>query len=317
MFASRGRAGRRLPTFLLVLVLAAGSPALALTGCGSGPAAGGGLKVVTSFYPLQYVAERILGDAGTVTSLTKPGAEPHDLELASKDVARLVDADLVFYVKGFQPSVDTAVSQEKPRHVLDASRQAQLTLTYTPIEGGQAVSGESGSVDPHFWLDPVRLSAVSEALATEVARIDPAHSAQYSANAAALRTDLSSLDADYRAGLATCASHTLVTSHNAFGYLAARYGLTQEGITGISPDAEPTPSQLAAVSRYVREHKVTTIFSETLVSPRIADTVARETGARTAVLDPIEGLTSNSAGSNYLEVMRSNLVALRAGLQCS
>ncbi len=291
----------------------------ALAGCGSGSGSGGsgGVKVVASFYPMEYVATRVVGSYGTVSSLTRPGVEPHDLELTPREVASVADAELVFYVKGFQPAVDAAVAQEAAGRADDASAAARLTLRYTPIEGGRALGGQAGSLDPHFWLDPQRLAAVGDALAQRLGRLDPTHQPQYAANAAALHHDLDALDAQFRQGLSRCADNTVVTSHNAFGYLAERYGLQQVGITGLSPETEPSPTQLADVATFVRQHHVTTIYYETLVSPKIADTVARETGVTTAVLDPIEGLTDASAGRDYVQVMQANLGSLRAGLHCS
>src|SRR5687767_14161439 len=262
---------------LAVTVLAAG----ATTGClGSGDSAraqgGDGPQVVTSFYPLQCVTERIAGDAVTVHNLTKPGAEPHDLELTPSDVAELVDADLVVYLSGFQPAVDTAVAE-------------QASTSYHV-----AGAADLDAKDPHFWLDPVRLADVADTLADRLAQLSPDDAASFRSNASALRADLMELDADYASGLASCASTDLVTSHAAFGYLAEKYGLTQRGITGLRPEDEPSPGALAEIADFVTAHDVRTVYSETLVSPAVAKTLARETGVRTAVLDPIEGLDDAS-----------------------
>jgi zinc transport system substrate-binding protein len=289
---------------------------------------------VASFYPLQYVAERVVGDHGQVQSLTKPGAEPHDLELTPQDVAAVAEADLVFYVNGFQSSVDDAVTQEAGDRALDVSEQADLSRTIVSAhdhdhghdgeEGHDDHDGEEGhddhdeaKTDPHFWVDPVRLAAVSDAFAEKVAAVDPDNAEDYRANAAALRSDLESLDSRYEEGLSTCASRTIVTSHTAFGYLADRYNLTQMGIAGLSPETEPTAAKLAEITEFVKENGVSTIYYETLVSPKIAETVAAETGANVAVLDPIEGLAEDSQGDNYLEIADANLTSLRTGLQCS
>lgn len=275
----------------------------------------GRLHVTAAFYPLQYVAERVGGSDVDVTSLTHPGAEPHDLELTSRDVAGLQDADLVVYLKGFQPAVDAALSASPPQALLDASSAASLDLTYTPVSGPAEPPAESHR-DPHFWLDPLRLLDVATALERSMAAADPTHAGDYAANLSRLATDLKTLDHDLSAGLSDCTSRDLVTSHNAFGYLAERYDLHQVGISGLSPEAEPDPRQLARVATYVRDHHVRTVYFETLVSPDIADTVARETGARTAVLDPLEGLSDASAGTDYLSVMRSNLTQLKEGQPC-
>ena len=308
---------RRLTPALLVAVLA-------VSACGSdaeAPAAASTstepLDVVASFYPLQFLAERVGGDRVEVSSLTKPGAEPHDLELAPGDLAGVADADLVVYLSGFQPSVDEAVTGEAAGKAFDAKDSADLSLTYTPIEEGAEATEEAGSTDPHFWLDPTRLRAVGTALAARMAQADPAGKADFEANAAALGTELGALDGELEAGLADCANPDLVTSHNAFGYLADRYGLTQVGITGLTPEAEPAAGEMAAVIDFVKANKVRTIYYETLVSPAVAKVVADGTGAATAVLDPIEGLSDASAGKDYFEVMRANLATLEKGQPCS
>jgi zinc transport system substrate-binding protein len=269
------------------------------------------------FYPLAYVAQRVGGDAVVVSSLTNPGAEPHDLELTPGDISSVADAGAVLYVRGFQAAVDKAVDQEGRGHVFDAYDAARLTLTYTPIEGGKVQTGSTGAPDPHFWLDPTRLADVADAFAGYLARVDPARASTFTTNSQVLRRDLTALDQDFRSGLKSCMNKDLVTSHNAFGYLGQRYGLTQVAITGLDPEQEPSAGDLAQVTEYVRSHHVRTIYYETLVSPSIARTLAQETGARTAVLDPIEGLTPQSAGTDYLQVMRSNLAALRAGQPCT
>lgn len=310
---------RRVPTTVLMVLV---SGVLALSGCSSATVAGASpgddrkLQLVASFYPLQWTAQQVAGQRATVASLTKPGAEPHDLELTPREVATAADADLVIYVKGFQPAVDDAVSQEAGDHGFDVSPAADLNLRYTPIEEGQEHADEKGATDPHFWLDPIRLVAVADAIAARLSKLDPTHANAYRANAAMLTRQLRALDQDFTAGLAHCANPDLVTSHNAFGYLAQRYGLTQVGITGLTPEDEPKPGDLAAIAAFVEKNRVRTIYYETLVSPAIAKTVAAETGAKTAVLDPIEGLTKDSQGSNYLQVMRANLANIEHGQPC-
>ncbi|MET0741693.1 MAG: metal ABC transporter substrate-binding protein [Candidatus Nanopelagicales bacterium] len=301
---------RKAAAVVLAVATAVALGACAADGEAASDGAGNGtLDVVASFYPLAYLVEQVGGERVSVSSLTKPGAEPHDLELTATDVASVADADLVVYLSEFQPAVDEAVAAEAADQAWDAAAYADLSLK---IEGG-----EGNTVDPHFWLDPQRYLDVSDALADALAEVDTAGADAFTANAARLRAELEALDDEWASGTASCESRDLVTSHTAFGYLADRYDFTQLGIAGLTPEAEPTPEALAAAADFVRDHSVRTIYFETLVSPAIAETVAAEAGADTAMLDPLEGLTDESAGGDYLEVMRTNLETVRRGQACT
>ncbi|WFE52337.1 metal ABC transporter substrate-binding protein [Micromonospora sp. WMMD1155] len=306
-------------------VLAAATALLALgagAGCSTGDSAGADPKkvdVVAAFYPLQFLAERIGGDAARVTNLAKPGAEPHDLELNPSQVGQVSDAELIVYLKGFQPAVDDAVAQNGGDRAFDVTSVQPLLDASAgghDHEGEEGHAEESGGKDPHVWLDPTRLAGIGDQLAQRLGKADPDHAADYTARAATLRSDLTALDSEFKTGLATCQRREIVTSHVAFGYLADRYQLDQVGITGLSPDVEPSPQRLAHVIEEAKEHQATTIFFETLVSPKVAETIAGQVGAKTAVLDPIEGLAAGSDG-DYLSVMRTNLRTLQTALGCS
>ena len=289
----------------------------------------GQVRVVASFYPLEYAAQQVGGHRVSVLSLTKPGVEPHDLELTARAVGRIAEADLVVYAKGFQPAVDTAADEEGADHALDVAPVANLDRLAPREDDGpgdpgnthtdaEDPAGDPGAArDPHFWLDPERYAAVVTAIADQLGQVDTGHAAEYSANAQVFAARLAALDGDFRGGLASCTNTDLVTSHAAFGYLSERYGLTQVPIAGLSPDVEPSSAKLAEVADFVRQHHVTTIYAETLGEPAFADTISRSTGAQLAVLDPLEGLTSQAAGQDYFEVMRSNLTVLRAGQRCA
>ena len=282
---------------------------LALTGCAAPTrSADSRVHVVAAFYPLAYAAQQVGGDRVTVETLTKPGGEPHDLELLPRQILDIQDADLVVHLSHFQPAVDAAVAAHAAERSLDVAEAADL-LTLTEEH-------DHGAVDPHFWLDPTRLAAVGEAIADRLAQSDPAGAAAYRANAAAFTAQLTTLDAEVETGLATCTNRDLVTGHSAFGYFAERYGFTQEPISGLSPDLEPRASDLAHVVEFVREHDVRTIYAETIASPLITQTLARETGARIAVLDTVEGISDESAAADYPGVMRANLATLRLGQDC-
>nr|BFE75794.1 zinc ABC transporter substrate-binding protein [Actinoplanes digitatis] len=274
---------------------------------------------MTAFYPLRFLGERIGGDAVAVTDLTKPGAEPHDVELYPRQVGEISDAGLVLYLKGFQPAVDQAVAQEATGRALDAGSVVELLAADAHEDEHGHEPGEhehaEGGTDPHVWLDPVRFAAVADRLAERLAQADPARADAYRARAAALHAQLDALDAEFATRLRTCERREFITSHTAFRYLADRYGLTEVGITGVSPESEPSPRHLVHVAEQARATGATTIFFETLVSPKVADTIAREVGARTAVLDPLEGITE--PGADYFSVMRGNLSALTAALECT
>ncbi|MFL6153381.1 MAG: metal ABC transporter substrate-binding protein [Ornithinibacter sp.] len=287
----------KLVPVLVALVVLLGS------GCASADAGktgdDGRMPVVAAFYPLQFVVERVGGVHVRVTGLTKPGVEPHDLELTPRAVGSLARAEAVVYLAGFQPAVDQAVRTQAPDAGVDVAPAARLT-----------------GKDPHFWLDPTRLADVATALGQVLGRRDPANAGSYRANAAALGAALDRLDAEFRTGLAQCRTRELVTGHAAFGYLAHRYDLHQEGVAGVSPDIEPDAATLRDLSAHVRDAGVSTVYTESLVSPALAETVAREARARVAVLDPLEGITDASRGRDYLEVMRANLATLRVGQEC-
>ena len=280
--------------------------ALPLAGCAPRRT---GSDVVVSFYPLQYVATRIVGAHAHVVDLTKPGVEPHELELRPTQIATVAAAKVAFYEKGLQPAVDDAISQNRPDHVVDVASLVHLH------------QGDGG-VDPHFWQDPVLLAKVAAGFTEEMVRADPAHAADYRRNLAALDADLRELDHELRVGLAHCRTRSVVVSHDAFEYLGRRYGLDVHAIAGLSPDAEPSAKKLADLADLAHRTGVSTIFSETLASPRLAQTLADDAGLHTEVLDPIEGLTSKAQSigggkADYLSLMRANLHALQRAGGCT
>jgi zinc transport system substrate-binding protein len=263
-------------------ILVAGAAVLLCAGCGGASAGSGG--VVAAFYPLAWAAE---GVGVHAKNLTPPGAEPHDIELTPRVVAEIQRADVVLYLShGFQPAVAKALEGAHGKRV-DALTGVRLR-----------------DDDPHVWLDPVRFAQVVRRVAVALGREQRGQ---------ALARRVLALDRDYRRGLAQCKRREFVTSHAAFGYLAARYGLHQIAITGVDPESEPSAQTLRRLAALVRRAHIRTVFFERLVSPRLAQTIARETGARTALLDPIEGAPR---GETYLTLMRENLAALEKALEC-
>jgi len=267
------------------------------------------VSVVASFYPLAFVAERVGGDGATVTNLTPPGVEPHDLELTPDDLEAIATADVIIDVGGgFQPAVEEAVAAEASGITIDA------------LEGAPVLPDEQGAgADPHVWLDPTLVATLADRVAEAFAEADPSGAAGFADRAATLRADLETLDREFNDGLASCRSRVLITNHAAFGYLAAAYDLDQRSISGLSPEAEPDPGRIAELAAEAGGEGVTTVFTEELVSAEVAETLASEAGLTTAVLSPLEGLTEEraAAGEDYLSVMRDNLEVMLDGLGCT
>lgn len=309
------------------LALLAVIPLVSLAACGGSTddAGSGKVSVAASFYPFAYAVQQVGGDLVDVDNLTAPGVEPHDLELKPKQVGAVQDADLVVYEEHFQAAVDEAVDQaDRPaKGTVDVA--SVVTLKPTQAGGEEEHDDEDhaeddhdhGDEDPHTWLDPDNMIAIAKAVESKLAAIDPDNATTYAANAAAFEAELTTLGDDFASALKTCRTRTIVTSHAAFQYLAARYGLTQVPIAGIDPSNEPSPAQLADITQLVRAEGITTIFTEELVSPAIADTIAKETGATTATLDPIEGLSDETKDETYLTLMRKNLDTLTKANDCS
>ena len=350
---------------------AAAVTTLTLTGCAPGHAAAEQLSVVASFYPLQFVAERVGGADVDVQSLTPAGAEPHDLELTTRDVLALESAELVLTLSGFQPALDDAMAEidgpavvdtvgaegdqggaaqdddaEHEHHDQDQDQDHEHEHEHDDepahhTEGHEHHADEGGAdhshdhshshshshdhshddghghtgIDPHFWLDPTRLAGVADQVAAALSTIDPEHAARYAANAADLVRELTGLDEDFTTRLDSCSQQVIVVSHEAYGYLAGRYGFEQVGIAGLDPENEPSPARLQQIAQVIRTEQVNTIFTETLVNPHVAEALAHELNISVQRLDPLESLTDPSA--DYLSVMRANLTALTAALECA
>ncbi|MFC9464689.1 zinc ABC transporter substrate-binding protein [Streptomyces coelicoflavus] len=300
-----------------------------LSACSSDSSAAGNtdkFDVVASFYPMEYLAEQIGGDHVNVTTLTEPGQEPHDLELSAKQTAQMGEADAVLYLKSLQPAVDEAIAQSDVKTKIDAATLTKLE-DHGNVEhdhgGGEHADehaeeehseGGEHPLDPHVWLDPVKYAEIAEGVAKSFEKADPDHAADYRKNAEALAKKLGGLDTAFKEGLAKTDSKVFFTNHAAFGYLAERYGLTQEAINGLDPESEPSPARIKELQEEAKADGVTTVFYETLVSDKTAKTLAKDAGLKTDVLDPLEGITDKSKGDDYVAVMESNLKALQAAL---
>ncbi|WP_432485478.1 metal ABC transporter substrate-binding protein [Kineococcus esterisolvens] len=286
------RARRRAAAALVVAALA---PAACSSGVAGDDGDDGRLDVLASSPPLQHVAEVVGGERVDVTGLVPPGGDSHDVEMSAAQVGALGEADLLVHQSGLQPATDDALEVSSPGRVVDTAVLADL------------------GADPHFWLDPVRLGEAGGLVADALAELDPAGAADYAAGARALEEQTAALDAEHARALEPCRGATLVTSHEAFGYLADRYGLRQVGVAGIDPHVEPSPARVRRVVDVVRDAGVRTIFFEVSTSPEVTEALAQELGVGTGVLDPGERARG---GGDYPSLVRRNLAALTAGLVC-
>lgn len=283
---------------------------LLLAGCGtsapessSASTSADRIKIVTDMYPTTFAAQQVVGDAADIVQLVPSGVEPHEFELTPGQITEISDADIVAYLPGMIPAVQKAAAQDAANAAVD------VTKGITRLSGSTAEDGTEASWDPHVWLDPTNVSQMGRNIATALA--DRGLGVGW--DPAGLEASMAALDQELKDGLANCSIKPMVVSHAAFGYLADAYGFEQHAISGLSPEAEPSPAKLAEISKLVRDEGVTTIYFEALVSPDAAETIARETGTTTALLDPIEGSTD---GKSYDALMRENLATLFKGQEC-
>jgi zinc transport system substrate-binding protein len=297
---------------------------LALSACSTSDAAGSGggkLKVTASFYPMEFLAQQIGGKHVEVSDLTKPGVEPHDLDLTPQQIGKLGESDAIVYLKGLQPAVDSAVEQSGVENVADAAALTSLEEHGTEVDGHHHTTGDNhshseaeGGKDPHLWLDPVKYAEAAKGVNKTLAKADPDHKADFQKNTDALVKKLDGLNTAFKDGLKKRSSDTFITTHAAFGYLAERYGLTEEAISGLDPESEPSANRIKTLHDLATEHHVSTVFFETIANPATAKSLAGDLHLKTDVLDPLEGITDKSRGKDYFGVMRSNLAALQKAL---
>jgi zinc transport system substrate-binding protein len=283
---------------------------IAAEGCRQTPLQDGKPLVVATFFPMYDFARQVAADRAQVISLVPPGVHGHDWEPSPQDVAQVRRARVFVYNgAGFEPWADKLIKEAAGSATVVVAASAGLTVASTGADGG---------TDPHVWLDPMLAKGEVDAIRAALERSDSAGKSAYETKAAAYGARLADLDGRFAAGLRDCARREVVVSHAAFGYLTRRYRLEQIAVTGLAPQAEPSPAALAAIVRTARERRVTAIFLEPLVSPKLAETLAREVGVRLLTLDPIEGVTRKEAaeGIGYIELMGRNLQSLREGLGC-
>jgi zinc transport system substrate-binding protein len=283
--------------------------------------------VATSFYPLYDFATNVVGSTDSVISIIPNGAEPHDFEPTPQDLAKIYNAKLfIFNGAGMEPWAEKLAPELEAKgvKVLELADFVDLLPAdhdkeaHSEDEHTDEHADDHGDFDPHFWLDPAIVAELTNQIATTLSEVDAEKQAVYTENAKKFVAELTELDGAYKASLASCQVKYTVTSHSAFNYLAERYGFQVESIAGISSDEEPSPARLAELTEFVKANNVKHILFETLVSPKLAETLAAEAGIKTLVFNPLEGLTKNQieASENYITIMNQNLESLKTALNC-
>jgi zinc transport system substrate-binding protein len=284
---------------------------LILSACSTSAPSDEKVTVSTSFYPIQFLVDQVANHQVNLETLVPSGFEPHDYELTPQDVGTISTSQLLVVNGLVEPWFANVQNNLEDSEVKILNLTQSIALLNSP-------DAAEGLKDPHVWLSPILMSQMADLVKAKLIEVDPTHSTVYEANTLTFKEKLNQLDQEFKDGLATCEQKNFVTSHAAFGYLAQQYGLTQVPISGLSPDEEPSASELKDMVDFVRENKITTIFFESLVNPDLSQTIAHEVGAETKVLNPIEGLTDEqaAAGEDYFSLMRSNLAELRYALSC-
>ena len=332
---------RKLNAAFCALAVAALVSAAMLSGCTGTAAApedsakveardteGRKLNVMASFYPMYDFAVKTGGDKAEVTNMVPAGTEPHDWEPTASDIKNLEEADLFVYSgAGMEYWVDDVLLSLDTKKLVSAEASHGLTLRTGQSHDGEEHEGarehageeerDQGDFDPHVWLSPVNAKREMENIKDAFVKADPENKAYYEANYGTYGEKFDRLDQEYKDTLSALPNKNIVVSHEAFGYLCDAYDLTQMGIEGLSPDSEPDPARMAEIIEFVKANKVKVIFFEDMVSPKVAETIAAETGAKTQVLNPLEGLSDEElkGGADYFSVMEDNLKQLEAALK--
>lgn len=264
------------------------------------------LLVVASFYPLYFMSAKIGGAKAEVINIVPAGAEPHDYEPTAKDLAKMQNSRLIILngggLEAWSDNLKKNIDNKKTK-IITAGVESDATT----------------NMDPHAWLAPLLAQKIVDRIAQGLEQADPPNKNYYQTNAEALKNKLDDIHKNYKQGLTNCAQKNIITSHAAFGYLASNYGFKQIPITGLSPDAEPSPAELARIIKFSKDNGIKYVFFERLTNPKLAQTVAREIDAKTLELNPLEGLSPEelAQGKNYLSLLRDNLTNLKIALECS
>lgn len=278
---------------------------LNIAGCVQPVENGGKIRVITTIYPLYEFSKRIGGDKVEVSILVPAGAEPHDWEPGPKDIIKIESAQVFVYNgAGFESWVAGTLKGIESKKLIIVDSSSGISLI------------KNDGYDPHIWLDPILAERQADLIRDALIESDPQNREYYTANSDTLKEELALLDQEIKNELGSSKKKVFITSHAAFGYFSKRYGLTEVSVAGLSPDVEPSPAKIAEIVEIAEKNDIKYIFFETLVNPRLSEVIANETGAKTLVLNPIEGLSQADIdkGKTYFTIMRENVKNLKMAL---
>ena len=269
------------------------------------------ISVVVTFYPLAEFAQQVGGDKVDVINITSGGVEPHDYEPSSQDIIAIQNSDL-FLINGNR--LDTWALDL----ITDSETTAVVMSEQALVIDSNLVEDPNLKDDPHFWLDPIIAQEIVSIITDKLSVVDPLNDEYYQQNASRYISSIAELNSEYYHGLSNCAMNKIVVSHRAFSYIGTRYNIEIINISGISPEEEPSAKQLAQISELVKTEGIEFVFSESLGSPELAQTIATEVGVQMLELNPIEGLTKEQEENNesYISIMKQNLINLRTAMKC-
>ena len=277
------------------------------------------VQITTSFYPLYEFSRQVGGDLAEVKNITPAGSEPHDYEPTSKQIQDIYNSNfLVYNGAGLEAWTEKVVPELSQKNIptLNISNHFKV-LPPLSVQGSSAYE-EPSSKDPHFWVNPVMAKQETQDIADKLSQTDSSNSSKYQENAKNYIARLENLNQKFKSKLSNCSIHSVVTSHNFLQYLGKEYNFDSTPISGISPDSEPSVHDLAIITQLIKSKNIKYIFTETLISPKLSQTLANETGAKTLVLNPLEGLTGDqiNQGQDYISVMEENLNNLSIAMDC-
>ena len=265
--------------------------------------------VAVTSYPLYEITNTLIGSEIEVTKLLPYGVEAHTYMPSVKTMSAILQAKLFIYNGlGMEPWI-----KQDYKNAFDMSTLVSLNNTKGNDEHTHHSHGQS---DPHYWLDIHNMIKMTEGISKKLIVLFPEHKVLVENNAQTYIQSLNELESEYSKTLHICQKNEIVVNHNAFGYLAASYNFEVHSLTGLSPDEQVSAKSMKDITSLVKEEGINTIFFESFVSDKLAQTISKETGAKVASLQPLANVTKEEANKGYIYLMQENLKKLASAMEC-